>query len=88
MNKYTFIAEYRGGTYISQFKAKGLDLALIEWAKNLNKKYFSPHKKAKIIEEIKNNDFPPLPINGVDNVWSSNYFSGKFFLLLNIIETI
>lgn len=36
MNKYTFIAEYRGGTYISQFKAKDVDLALIEWAKNLN----------------------------------------------------
>jgi len=87
MKKYTFIAEYRGGTYISQYVTLSIENALVEWVNNLDSKYFSHHKKKLLRKEIVDVDFPPLPIDGVDKVWCGCYLSGKYFLLLNIIET-
>jgi hypothetical protein len=87
MKKYTFIAEYRGGTYISQYVALSIENALIEWVNNLDSKYFSHHKKKLLKKEIADVDSFPLPIDGVDKVWCVCYLSGKYFLLLNIIET-
>ena len=87
MKKYTFIVEYRGGTYISQYVALDLNAALLMWVNNLDKRYFSAHKKQMLLEEISDIDFFPVPIEGVDNVWCRSYLSGKYFLLLNIVET-
>jgi hypothetical protein len=88
MKKYTFIAEYRGGTYISQYTAFEMSAALLMWVNNLDKRYFSAHKKQLLQEETSDNDFYPVPITGIDNVWCRTYLSGKYFLLLNIIETV
>jgi hypothetical protein len=62
--------------------------ALLLWVNNLDKRYFSPHKKKMIQEEIFENEFYPVSIVDVDNVWCRTYLSGKYFLLLNIIETV
>ena len=88
MKKYTFIVEYRGGTYISQFVALDMNTALLMWVNNLDKRYFSIHKKQMLQKEISDIDFFSVPIEGVDNVWCQSYLSGKYFLLLNIIETV
>ncbi|MDR2037858.1 MAG: hypothetical protein LBQ60_08040 [Bacteroidales bacterium] len=88
MEKYTFITEYRGGTYISQYKASSLIEVLRLWANNLDKKIFTLNKKEKILFEIENPDFFPMPISGIDNVWCGAYLSGSFFLLVNIIKTV
>ena len=87
MKKYTFIAEYRGGTYISQCIALDLKAALLIWVNNLDKRFFSAHKKQMLQDEISDIDFFPVPINGIDKVWCRSYLSGKYFLLLNIVET-
>ena len=88
MRKYTFIAEYKGGTYISQYSAFDINQALLLWANGLEKKYFSAHKKLKIIEELKYEYLHPVRINTLENVWCANFLSGKYFLLLNIVETV
>ena len=51
MERYTFIAEYRGGTYTSQYDVENLEDGLKLWAENLDLKYFSKSKKEKIIAE-------------------------------------
>jgi len=38
MNRYTFITEFRGGTYISQAESKDIESALLLWARNLDTK--------------------------------------------------
>ena len=88
MRKYTFIAEYKNGTYISQYSAMNINEALSLWVNNLDNKYFSTHKKQKIEKEIFVNNFWPIAIDGVENVWCQAYLSGKYFLLLNIVETV
>lgn len=88
MKKYTFIAEFRGGTYISQYKAMTLMNALFIWADNLDPQYFTNRLKIKIQEKVRDEYFFPISIETVDNVWCSSYVINKSFLLLNIIETV
>jgi hypothetical protein len=88
MKKYTFIAEFRGGTYISQYKSKTLDDAMIKWSKGLSPEYFTESVKRKIIEKVKETDLSPVLLNGIDNAWCVSYTISRSFLLLNIIETV
>lgn len=87
MKKFTFIAEFRGGTYISQYKSKTLNEAMFEWSKGLSIEYFSESVKRKIIEKTKEIEFAPILLNGIDNTWCTSYTISRSFLLLNIIET-
>ena len=51
MKKFTCIAEYKGGTYISQYLAEDVFEAERIWANNLHPRYFKPREKKKIIEQ-------------------------------------
>lgn len=87
MKKYTFITEYRGGTFIYQYMAPDLDNALYIWAKNLNKKYFTAHKRKCILDEIHSSHSSLLPVENMCGVWSMTFLSGKFLIVLFIFET-
>ena len=87
MERYTFIAEYRGGTYTSQYDAENLENGLKLWAENLDLKYFSKSKKEKIIAETKYPDLFHVELVGIKNTWCRSYSGGKFYLLLNIVKT-
>lgn len=87
MKRYTFIAEYRGGTYISQYVAQTLKDALYMWAEKLDTEIFSTSKRNRILLEVNDPDQIPIPLKGLEKVWCSCYLSGESFLLLNIIET-
>jgi hypothetical protein len=87
MGRYTFIVEYRGGTYISQYDAANLKNSLNLWAENLDLKYFSKAKKAKIIIETKNEDLFPVELIGIKNAWCGFYLRGKYAVSLNIVKT-
>ena len=82
MKKFTFIAEYKKGTYISQYESSNLMEALVIWADNLEK------VKAKIQEKVRDNIYSPVSIEKVDNVWCSSYVIFRSLLLLNIVETV
>lgn len=41
MKKFTFIAEFKNGTYISQYKADNLMEAVLIWADNLDVQFFT-----------------------------------------------
>lgn len=88
MKKYTFISEYKGGTYISQYKATDLNSSLELWLQDLDSSIYSESDIIQIIEEIKNNEYKPAKIKKVDNVWCCALLSGESFLLLNIIKTV
>ena len=50
MKKFTVIAEYKGGTYVSQHYADTVDEAVMKWAENLDLQYFSEKEKRKIMK--------------------------------------
>ncbi len=51
MKKFTFIAEFKNGTYISQYKADNLMEAVLIWADNLDVQFFTNKVKTKIQEK-------------------------------------
>ncbi len=88
MKKFTFIAEYKKGTYISQYESSNLMEALVIWADNLDIQFFTEKVKAKIHEKVRDNFYSPVSIEKVDNVWCSSYVIFRSLLLLNIVETV
>lgn len=60
MKKFTFIAEYKKGTYISQYESSNLMEALVIWADNLDIQFFTEKVKAKIQEKVRDNFYSPL----------------------------
>ncbi len=88
MDTYTFIMEFRGGTYISQVNAKNLEQGLISWCKNLDVtqiKYLGQKAKEELLGSIDSEEL--TPINSVKSVW---YFCKGIragFLMVNIIKT-
>lgn len=85
MKKYTFIAEFRGGTYISQYVEEDIYNALKTWVATLDTSIFPQRIIDKLQKEIIKEK--PIPITGVKNVWCSTFSPYNSFLLLNIIET-
>lgn len=88
MKKFTFIAEYKKGTYISQYESSNLMEALVIWADNLDIQFFTEKVKAEIQEKVRDNFYSPVSIEKVDNVWCSSYVIFRSLLLLNIVETV
>jgi hypothetical protein len=84
MRLFTFVAEYKGGTYVSQVKAANLKVALKVWARELDPKAISGfgqviHKR--VIEECK--EEIPVALNEVTNVW---FFCVRGFFV-NVVNT-
>ena len=88
MKKFTFIAEYKKGTYISQYESSNLMEALVIWADNLDIQFFTEKVKAKIQEKVRDNFLFSGIYRKVDNVWCSSYVIFRSLLLLNIVETV
>lgn len=90
MTTFTFITDYRGGTYISQQSADDLHTACQLWKdhvisgkyiQHLNVKQFSGAFDADI-EEL-----PPLAIDEVSNVWIFQLLIGDDMLTAHIVQT-
>jgi len=91
MATFTFIMEYRGGTYISQVSAASIDLAIVQWARNLNTSeiaHFGFRLKKRLLEALGNeNDehYSAVELKGLKNVWCVGMpLSG---MLVNAVKT-
>ena len=60
MKKFTFIAEFKNGTYISQYKADNLMEAVLIWADNLDVQFFTNKVKTKIQEKVRDSFYSPV----------------------------
>lgn len=90
MKKFTVIAEYKGGTYVSQHYADTVDEAVMKWAENLDLQYFSEKEKRKIIKELKYwaDELPPTLLDGLTNVWFKYVGVYRRGVFINIVETV
>jgi hypothetical protein len=82
---YTVIAEYRGGTYIKQLRARSAKDAVQKWLKQSDTSI--PKNLSAALRRISAETLEPVLIDGCENVWcaSSSY---KGLLLLNIVKTV
>lgn len=90
MPTYTFITDYRGGTYICQKAADDLRAACLLWkeeirsggyVQDLNVRAFSKAFDADIDE------LPPVPLDTLRNVWLFHLLIGDELLDVHIIQT-
>lgn len=89
MDKYTFVIEYRKGTYIQQLLADDLTASINLWISQINQfdiPDLGTEEKAILEKEIINEK--PTRIQGVDNVWCMFLKIKKTHLLVNIIKTV
>jgi predicted GNAT superfamily acetyltransferase len=86
---YTFIMDYEGGTYVSQFQGESVKDACIEWSNNLDVseiESFSEANKSEFIKEMK--DEIPTPIDRLINVWCISLLTEDDKLaIVDIVQT-
>ncbi|NLR69003.1 hypothetical protein HGH92_32175 [Chitinophaga varians] len=88
MDIYTFIMEFRGGTYISQVKENDVNTAMILWSKSLQLtqvKFLGRKGILELQDEIKSES--PTRIRDVDNVWCFCLRIKSGLLMVNVIKT-
>lgn len=88
MPLYTFILDYKGGTYVSQVISGTPDAAFIKGAKNLqvvNVSGLGNKGKASLVEQMKTNEIAPL--KGLTNVWRKTAQVGIRLATVNLIQT-
>ncbi len=90
MEKYTFVFEYKRGTYIKQIESGNLKEALKKWSKLINISEiagFDSEKLEQLQKEIQNEAESPRLLDGMDDVWCLFLRIGYSSHLLNIIAT-
>ncbi|MCC6762942.1 MAG: hypothetical protein IT252_17100 [Chitinophagaceae bacterium] len=85
---FTFILEFRGGTYVSQSHSSTLSKAINDWGEKLlstDVKYLGLSGKKQILcmlEEVET-----IPLNGLINTWFFCLNIRQGFLSVNVVKT-
>lgn len=90
MPTYTFITDYRGGTYICQKSAADLRTACLLWKEDVAAGEYVQHLDVQAFVDAFDADIdeiPPLPIDEVSNVWIFHLVFGRHMLDLHIVQT-
>lgn len=93
MQLYTFILNFRGGTYISQFRGDDLVSVVRNWIEELDTTDIAHLGEDDLRLANENWDWDEdeiTPINGVKNVWCHTFLiedHEDHLALLNIIKT-
>lgn len=90
MKLYTFIVEFKGGTFISQHRASDIMTAFYAWADYFSKEpYVSKMQSKQLLEDVKDKDVDlwPTEISELVNVWYWISILWGKPLHLNIVKT-
>ena len=85
---FTVLMEYRGGTYISQVRARSANEAVRRWAAKLDPlpiAEFSERRKRELIRSLDGDK--PVPLDGLTNAWCTSALVGGSSALINIVAT-
>ena len=88
MNVYTFVLDFRGGTYLSQVEAVDPFEAKAIWASNLDYKNIEGiGKKTKKDLIIQVDDEEPIPIVGLKKVWCISVLLRGHLGMVHYVQT-
>ncbi|MDR6565013.1 MULTISPECIES: hypothetical protein [unclassified Arcicella] len=88
MKKYTFVTEYKGGTYIQQICADDILASIRLWIDKIEQFNIpSLGTDEKVILESEFLYERPTKIEGIENVWFIYFSVKKNQVLVNIIAT-
>ncbi len=89
---FTFIAEFEGGTYCSQFQAENLYASIILWVEKIQSekeeiRYLTNESILELQTEIRNEDNQPTLLKGLKSIWYTHYQTQAGNFSVNIIQT-
>lgn len=88
MKKYTFLFEFKNGTYIKQVVSSNLHDATTEWINLLSPDdIFGMTDLIRHQMKIELSNERPVLIKGTDDVWCMFFKVSKVSCLLNIVES-
>ena len=93
MALYTFIADYKGGIYISQVVAPDPKSAVFTWAQNLEVEAicgFGAQSKQKLLQNLQRDEEENMgyvPLKGLTNTWYADALVRGHLMLINFVET-
>jgi hypothetical protein len=90
MALWTAIADYRGGTYISQIRAANVGQALVRWARVfplLRGSYVGTSTKAKFMAAVRDPQEKPIRIERTQDVWIWNPVSVRPTIVVHFVKT-
>ncbi len=90
MPTYTFITDYRGGTYICQKAAESLRAACLLWKEEIRSGGYVPDLNVRAFSKAFDADIdelPPVPLDTLSNVWLFHLLIGDDLLDVHIIQT-
>jgi hypothetical protein len=88
MPLYTFVLDFKGGTYISQVEASSESEACVRWAKQLDWAGIDGFER-RCREELigGENGEKLLPVEGLRNVWCQTALLGDDLALVHLVLT-
>jgi hypothetical protein len=91
MFSYTFIADYKGGTYVRQVSANSISEAFEKWAEKIIEQEEIPLKnKTTFLNSLQDDlaETPPACLENTPNVWYFLADAGKGFLHVHVVKTL
>lgn len=87
---FTFVVDYKGGTYVSQVSARNVCVAITAWTRVANwqamgirvSDSFEKRLARELAEET------PVPLEGMTNVWCIAPRLGRSMATVNIVATV
>lgn len=89
MEFYTFLMQFRGGTYISQVESKNLSEATKLWVKQIKIEEIKHLGEKGQIEMIKKEaeDFELSALYSLKNIWFFCFRIKAGFIMVNVVKT-
>ena len=89
---FSYILEFRGGTYCLQVKSPDLKGSIVLWLSKIRDqksevKYLDENTLKEIARIIENADYRPIKLQGLKNIWFMHIPTQKGALNINIIQT-
>ena len=90
MHLYTFITEYKGGTYIIQVKARHVEEAALKWADEMLSEHI-PGLDGDVFKSAfqeRMSEFKLAKIDETKNVWYMHFYSGRNKMEVHAVNTL
>lgn len=88
MKRFTFIADFEGGTYLSQVEADHVGEALVTWGASLSSSDLGglgDERLATLRAELASET--PIAVRTLWSVWCASVLVGDAYLLIHIVDT-
>ena len=85
---FTFVLDFAGGTYLSQYRGESLREACEKWVQGMDTSAVASMDKASRLDLASEVDIAEaVRIEGLTNVWCLSFLPGKTLGLVHVIRT-